>query len=200
MRGAVGERMVCQVTTESVGLYRPPQQMAMVRALRPEAVSLAVRELVPDADHEAEAGRFLAWMAGERIRPQYILYDAADLRRFNDLRRRGLVPDGPAFLLFVLGRYTRDQQSEPRDLLPFLAEADPADRWAMCAFGRREGVCALTAAALGGHSRVGFENNVTLSTGETAPDNAALVAEAVAAARQVGRSVADADAARGEVF
>ena len=200
VRGAVGDRMICQVTTESVGLYGPDEQMAMVRELRPEAVSMAVRELVPDTGHEAEANRFFAWMAAERIRPQFILYDRNDVRRFNELRQRGVIPDGSAFLLFVLGRYTPGQQSEPRDLLPFLGDWDPSDRWAMCAFGRREGVCALTAAALGGHSRVGFENNLTLSTGETAPHNAALVAEAVAAARQVKRSIADADAARGEVI
>ncbi len=200
VRDAVGDRMVCQVTTESVGLYGPDEQMAMVRELRPEAVSLAVRELVPDEGREAEAARFFAWMASEYVRPQYILYDADDVARFNALRQRGVIPGGPAFLLFVLGRYTRDQQSEPRDLLPFLKAADPQDRWALCAFGRREGVCALTAAALGGHSRVGFENNLTLSTGETAPDNAASVAEAVSAARQVGRRIADAETARGEVF
>ena len=197
---AVGDRMVCQVTTEAVGRYSPDEQMAMVRDLRPEAVSLAVRELVPDAGHEAEAAKFFAWLVAERIHPQYIVYEAADVDRFNALRRRGVIPGGPAFLLFVLGRYTAGQQSAPRDLLPFLGAADPMDRWAMCAFGRREGVCALTAAALGGHSRVGFENNLTLSTGETAPDNAASVAEAVAAARQVGRTIADADAARGEVL
>jgi uncharacterized protein (DUF849 family) len=200
VQGAVGDRLVCQVTTESVGLYEPEQQMAMVRDLRPESVSLAVRELVPDAKHEADASRFFAWLAAERIHPQYILYDARDVRRFNDLRGRGVIPGNPAFLLFVLGRYTPGQQSAPRDLLPFLHDAESADRWAMCAFGRREGVCALTAAALGGHSRVGFENNLSLSTGETAPDNAALVAEAVAAARQVGRRIADADTARGEVI
>ena len=53
---------------------------------------------------------------------------------------------------------------------------------------------------MGGHSRVGFENNFILSTGATAPDNAALVAEAVDAARCAGRKMADADAARGEVL
>ena len=200
IRDAVGDRMVCQVTTEAVGRYAPAEQMAMVRELRPEAVSLAVRELVPDCASEPEAGRFFAWLAAERIRPQFILYDDADVRRFNDLKARGVVPGESAFLLFVLGRYAADQQSQPRELLPFLAALDPRDRWAVCAFGRRESVCALTAAALGGHSRVGFENNLHLASGETAPDNAALVAEAAAASERVGRRVADADAARREVL
>ncbi|NNG05968.1 MAG: 3-keto-5-aminohexanoate cleavage protein [Inquilinus sp.] len=200
IRGAVGDRMVCQVTTEAVGRYAPAEQMAMVRDLRPEAVSLAIRELAPDAASEPEAARFFDWLRGERIRPQYILYDAADVCRFNDLKARGVVPEDSAFLLFVLGRYAADQQSEPRELLPFLAALDARDRWAVCAFGRRESVCALTAAALGGHSRVGFENNFHLASGKVAEDNAALVAEAVAATGQVGRRVADAVAARGEVL
>src|SRR5688572_22904819 len=49
IRDAVGERLVIQVTSESVGRYQPAEQMAVVRATRPEAVSLALRELVPDA-------------------------------------------------------------------------------------------------------------------------------------------------------
>jgi 3-keto-5-aminohexanoate cleavage enzyme len=55
---------VIQVTTEAVGRYTPAEQMATVRALRPEAVSLALRELIPDAAAEAPARDFLAWMRG----------------------------------------------------------------------------------------------------------------------------------------
>jgi len=86
-----------------------------------------------------------------------------------------------ATLLFVLGRYSAGQRSDPSDLLPFLqAWADGGALtanvpWAMCAFGPREAECALTAALLGGHARLGFENNMALPDGSTAPDNAALV-------------------------
>jgi len=48
IRRAVGRDMVIQVTSEAVGIYTPDQQMNMVRELRPEAVSLAIRELIPD--------------------------------------------------------------------------------------------------------------------------------------------------------
>jgi hypothetical protein len=37
------------VTTEAGGRYHPAGQMALVRELVPEAVSLALGELVPDA-------------------------------------------------------------------------------------------------------------------------------------------------------
>jgi len=39
---ALGERIVIQITTEAVGRFGPAEQMAVVRELHPEAVSLAV--------------------------------------------------------------------------------------------------------------------------------------------------------------
>ena len=46
----------------------------------------------------------------------------------------------------------------------------------VCAFGRQETACVTAGALLGGHARVGFENNFVLADGTTAKDNAALVA------------------------
>lgn len=62
----------------------------------------------------------------------------------------------------------------------------------MCAFGKTEHACVTAAAALGGHVRVGFENNLYLKTGAMAPDNTALVAQAAEAARSLGRPLATA--------
>ncbi len=204
IRGAVGDRLICQITTEAVGRHTPAEQVATVRAVRPEAVSLALRELAPGPEDEAEAARFLAWLAAERIHPQFILYDSADVRRFADWRRRGLVPQERPFLLFVLGRYAGERGARPADLIPFLTAAAPGGGletpWAVCAFGPREGACALTAAALGGHSRIGFENNMSLASGAIASDNAALVAETVATAALIGRTAATADQARDALY
>ncbi|MCP5372586.1 MAG: 3-keto-5-aminohexanoate cleavage protein [Hyphomicrobiales bacterium] len=197
VRARVGDGLIVQVTTEAVGIYTPDQQMAVVRDLRPEAATVAIRELVPDAAAEAAAGDFFAWMHRQRVMAQYILYSADDLAWFRDLRRRGVVPGARVSVLFVLGRYTRGQVSTPADLVPFLADpGDGSETWSMCAFGPREGACALAAAALGGHARVGFENNMALNDGTPAPDNAALVAQAAAGAAALGRPLADAAAAR----
>lgn len=197
IRREVGNGIVIQMTTEAVGIYRPEEQMAAVRAVRPEAVSLAVRELCVGASDEPRFAEFLAWLHAERIMPQYIVYSAEDVLRFAELRSRGVVPGDRPFLLYVLGRYTPGQKSAPSDLIPFLNAAQGQElEWAMCAFGRLEGACALTAAALGGHVRVGFENNMLLADGSTAPDNAALVRQIADSAALAGRDIADAAAAR----
>lgn len=197
VRRETGPDFIIQITTEAVGRYKAEEQMACVRAVLPEAVSVALRELCPDAEHEAGFADFCTWMRREKILPQFILYDAADTVRFRDLVKRGVIGFDRPFVLFVLGRYAADQQSAPVDLLPFLNAAEGADLiWACCAFGRREAACAAAAVALDGHARVGFENNMLMADGSMAPDNAALVSQVADAAAVMGRSVATAAEAR----
>jgi uncharacterized protein (DUF849 family) len=176
IRRAVGDRLVVQITSESLGIYSPAEQMAVVREVRPQAVSLALRELVPDTKSEEEFARFVGWLRSEAIVPQIILYSPEEARAFAGLQRRGLVPDAGLPVLYVLGRYTREQRSAPKDLLPFLAPDMPRfGHWSACAFGRHEAACVCAAALLGGHVRVGFENNLLLPDGRAAASNADLV-------------------------
>lgn len=193
---AVGRAMVLQVTSEAAGVYQAPAQIAMVHSLRPEAVSVGLREIDKPEIGDAGLADFFGWLARERVMTQVILYDVADLHRWQALRAAGVVPDAPWFLLFVLGRYTAGQTSDPRALLPFVAAHAGAEPWAMCAFGATEHACATAAAALGGHVRVGFENNLLLRDGSRAPDNAALVRQAAQAAQVLGRPLATADQIR----
>jgi uncharacterized protein (DUF849 family) len=199
VRAEVGDNLIVQVTTEAGGRYRPAAQMQVIRELRPEAVSLAVRELIADAAAEPDAAAFLAWLRRERVMTQIILYNAQEMARYHDLKTRGIIPPGNDFPLFVLGRYTAGQRSVPQDLDPFLAAAEDIglrQPWSMCAFGTEENACAAYAAARGGHVRVGFENNLWLPGGALAPDNAALIRLAAGAASAAGRRLASADEAR----
>jgi uncharacterized protein (DUF849 family) len=197
IRQAVGERLVIQITSEALGIYKPEEQMAVVRATRPEAVSLALRELVPDDASEPAFAEFLHWLRQERIVPQIILYTPEEAIRLEEMRRRGLVPFDTIPVLYVLGRYTAAQTSHPADLLPFLAPGMPAFRdWMVCAFGRHETACVTTGALLGGGIRVGFENNLDLPNGTRAGSNAELVREAVVALTACGCAFADAQMLR----
>ncbi len=195
VRAAVGEAMIVQVTTEAVGRYRPAEQMALVRELRPEAVSLAVRELIPEDGAEAEAARFLAEIHRDGTLVQYIVYDRCEAARLLSLVRRGIVPQARPAVLFVLGRYD-GTAAMPRDLCGFVGAWCDRGPWAVCAFGPAESACVAVAAAFGGHGRVGFENNLWRPGGGLAEDNAEPCRRAAAAAALCGRPIADADAAR----
>lgn len=197
IRAEVGDRLVVQITSEAAGRYEAPEQMAVVRATRPEAVSLALREIVPDTGAETAAADFFAWARRERVLLQIILYEPAEIARYADLKSRGVLGGGGDFPLFVLGRYTPGQVSRPADLLPFLAAAgEGVPLWSICAFGPRENACALVAAGLGGHVRVGFENSLLAPDGHPAESNAAQIRRAAEGARLLGRPLADADTAR----
>lgn len=192
VRAAVGQEMVLQITSEAAKVYQAPQQIAMVQALRPEAVSVGLREVDQPEIGETGLAEFFSGLVRDQIMTQVIVYDVKDLQRWQDLRQRGVVPDAPWFLLFVLGRYTAGQTSSPTDLVPFVHAHTTGEPWAVCAFGATEHACVSAAASLGGHVRVGFENNLYLKNGQIAPDNAALVAQAAEATRSLGRPVATA--------
>ena len=192
VKAAVGTEMVLQITSESARTYQATAQIAMVQALRPEAVSVSVRELDQPVVGATGLAEFFSWLARERVMTQVILYDVADLQRWQSLREHGVIPEAPWFLLFVLGRYSAGQTSSPRDLVPFVHAHTGPEPWAVCAFGATEHACVTAAAALGGHVRVGFENNLQLKSGQTAPDNAALVGQATEAAFSLGRPLATA--------
>ena len=192
VKSAVGNEMVLQITSEAARVYQAPEQIAMVQALRPEAVSVSLRELDQPVVGETGLAEFFAWLVRERVMTQVILYDVADLQRWQVLRERGVIPQAPWFLLFVLGRYTAGQTSNPRDLVPFVHAHTGLEPWAVCAFGATEHACVTAAAALGGHVRVGFENNLQLKNGQLAPSNAALVCQAKEAASSLGRPLATA--------
>lgn len=197
IQGAVGDRLVIQITSEALGVYSPAEQMEVVRRVRPEAASLALRELLPDDSHEAGFAEFLGWLRREEVTPQIILYTPEEAEKLAELKARGLIPFENIPVLYVLGRYTAGQKSSPADLLPFLAPGMPRFRhWSVCAFGVRETACVTAGALLGGHVRVGFENNLFLPDGSQARDNAELVAAAATAIATCGLRPATAEELR----
>ncbi|WP_245269630.1 BKACE family enzyme [Allorhizobium undicola] len=196
IRASVSEKLIIQVTTEALGLFTPSQQIALVRTLRPEACSMALREIVPDASHEPAFAQLLEWMRRERILPQIILYDRVDLERLEEMLRRGVVPAQDIPVLFVLGRYTKDQHSTPADLQEFLNPSHAFSHWSMCAFGPDASACAVSAALLGGNIRVGFENSLLLPDGRLAANNAALILPVRESLELLGRQIETADMQR----
>ena len=193
IQARVGDSLVAQVTTEACGIYSKYEQMAMVRDLKPEAISIALREICPDAAAEGEAAEFYAWLYQENVMAQHILYSPEEVERFQLLRARGVIPDSKPFVLFVLGRYTSDLTGDVSQLARFIEAASVEMIWSVCCFGATEHEAVAIAARVGGHARVGFENNLELPNGSIADTNASLIANAVAIGLAAGRKIASAD-------
>lgn len=198
IREQAGTDMLIQITTEAVGQYQPQEQIALVKELRPDAVSMALREIMPKAEAASsetkrQAVECFTWMHDNEVLPQIILYDEQDLADFIALFQSGDYPFQTPSVLFVLGRYHKDQRSTPDDLSPFMKilqdHPDFSAHWMVCAFGMQENLCLAEAFKRGGHARVGFENNLFLPSGEAAKNNAELVALAKQSLEQSGRSL-----------
>lgn len=183
--------MLVQITTEAVGHYSPQQQRDVVRAVMPQAVSIALGEMIPDADEEHNAAEFYGFLLNADVAVQHIIYDVEGIEKFADFARREIVPGDEHSLLFPLGRYTEGQQSAPESLLPFLAKLDEQGlrencQWAICAFGVGETRSLAAAMAIGGKIRVGFENNLHHADGLIAANNTERVAVMASLAAQMG--------------
>ena len=182
VRRLAGRELIVQMTTEAVGQFTPQQQIAAVRAVNPEAVSIAVKELVPDPSAEGAAAELYGWAQQNRIAVQHILYTPDEFDRLLDLIARGIVPGRRHSLIFPLGRYVANQESDPAELIPFAAKVlgnGGTERfdWWVCAFGASETASLVAAAALGGHCRIGFENSFINADGSRAASNAERIGD-----------------------
>ena len=168
-----------QITTEAVGRYTPKEQRQVVKHVLPQSVSVSIAEMHSDNDALA-ALDFYRWCDDNAVIVQHILYNTNDLVSLQNLLKHCTPKATPLHLLFVLGRYSKNQQSQLDDLLPFtdwLQERRLQTDWASCAFGQNETNCLLATYKVGGKVRVGFENSLWNSNGELATDNAERVAE-----------------------
>ncbi|MEO5763835.1 MAG: 3-keto-5-aminohexanoate cleavage protein [Casimicrobiaceae bacterium] len=175
IRERVGDALLLQVTTEAGGRYAPTEQIARMRELAPQALSISVRELWSDPRAEDAAAAFIAELADRAALVQYIVYDAGDLARMARLHEQGTIRQTTPHVLFVLGSYAARRAGHPSELPPLVGALPAGWPWSACAFGAAELRCVTAAALLGGHVRVGFETNLLLPSGVTATDNGELV-------------------------
>lgn len=197
VRAEVGPRMVVQITTESIGRYTADDQVAVIKEVRPEAVSMGLREIAPQESDAKRLSDLLAYCRTERIAAQIIAYDRTDADRLARWVRAGVIDGRTTSVLFVGGRYTPPTPARPADLVPMIESCGELFRdFMVCAFGPREAGCGVLAGLLGGHVRCGFENNLALPDGSPAPDNVSVVRATVAALQAAGLRIGDSIALR----
>ena len=190
VEAAVGDKMLIQVTSEAAGVFKTTEQIDLVKQLAPNCLSCGLREFVKDWKDLEEAGKFFSQLHQAGTLVQYILYSPQDVEWYEQLCEQGLLPGKNHFLLFVLGRYGEEGRVF-YNLHDYVAPLKRNSRWMACAFGRNEYSVMKQAAELGGHARVGFENNLLLPDGSLAENNAELVALTVKMAHLAERSPGD---------
>lgn len=139
---------------------------------------------------------FYQRMQARAVRPEFEIFEHGQIDNALRLVKK-LGPAGPLLHWdFVLG-VPGSMSGEPRNLM-FLVDSIPAaeSTWTCTGIGRWHVPCMLTALALGGNVRLGFEDNIFFNKGELASGNAQLVSRTVEIARACGREAATPDEAR----
>lgn len=132
--------------------------------------------------------RWCGYMVEAGVKPEHELYDTGMINVCRDLSERGIVPDPHHVQYVMVGR--TGFLPKPKMLLYCLDQAPQEWSWSACALGRHEIPLTTVAMTLGGHVRVGFEDNIYLRYGELAKSNAQLVRKVTNIARELERPIA----------
>jgi len=101
----------------------------------------------------------------------------------------------------VLGNYAAQVEGSVADLICFLDAEDTSQfTWSACCFGRNEQLVMLKAYELGGHVRLGFENNLWRPDGRLSSDNTQQIVRFVSELPTDGRKPATAEEVRNTFF
>jgi uncharacterized protein (DUF849 family) len=179
-------------------LMAPERRVEHIELLRPDMCTLDLNTMNSGGEAVINTPRNVRKMA-ERIRaagvlPELELFDTGDCHLARDLIAEGAL-NGPGLFSIVLGvKYGFNASPETmlyaRDLLP------PGAMWTGFGIGRAEFPMAVQSWLLGGHVRVGMEDNLYLSKGVLAQSNAVLVAHIVDILKSLGATPASPAEAR----
>lgn len=134
-------------------------------------------------------------MTENDIRPEIEVFDSSFYYNAQYYLKKEILKE-PAYYQFVLG--AAGGMAATVENLIYLKGLLPKDYpyWSAFGIGKGHIPILMTTIALGGHVRVGMEDNVFYSRGKLADSNAQLVERAVRFIREADREVASADDAR----
>jgi 3-keto-5-aminohexanoate cleavage enzyme len=138
--------------------------------------------------------RFAKRMMELEVKPEIEVFERGMIQNALNLLKKGLLKT-PIHFDFVLG-VPGACPGTPEDLLHMVKLIPPDSTWTVAGIGRAETPLAVMAIILGGHVRVGFEDNIYYSKGVLAETNAQLVERVVRISKELGREVASPDEAR----
>jgi uncharacterized protein (DUF849 family) len=179
-------------------LMLPEKRVEHIERLRPEICTLDLNTMNSAGQVVINTPPNVRRMAGRMraagVLPELELFDSGDIHLACDLIAEGTLK-GPPLCTLVLGvKYGFNPSPETmmyaRNLLP------EGSIWAGFGIGRSEFPMVAQSYLLGGHVRVGLEDNLYMSKGVLAKSNAELVAHAALILKSLGAAIATPNDAR----
>lgn len=177
---------------EGSNLVSPEERVAHVLELRPDLCSLDIatmnfgKHAMVNVPRHVEAMARLIRDAG--VKPELEVFDLGHVALAARMVEEGHFAGRP-FLQLCLG-IPWGAPATAEAMLAMRGGLPPGAVWSAFGISRHEFPMVAQAVVLGGHVRVGLEDNLYLERGVLAPGNAALVERAVTLVRAIGSTVA----------
>ncbi|MDD3832189.1 MAG: 3-keto-5-aminohexanoate cleavage protein [Clostridia bacterium] len=128
------------------------------------------------------------------IKPELEVFDKGMVDMAIRLAKKGVI-DMPMHFNFVMG-VNGGIAGTPRDLVFMIGSLPQGSTYTVSGVGKCQFDMATMSIILGGHVRVGFEDNIYLSKGVKANSNGEMVSKVVRIANELGRAIATPSEAR----
>ena len=179
-------------------LTHPERRVEHVVELKPDICSLDLNTMFSGSAVVINTPRNVSIMAkaiyDAGVKPELEVFDTGDIHLGRALIEQGVLRE-PTLFQIVLGvKYGAN--ASPQTLAYLTSLLPERCQWAAFGIGRMEYPMLAQAWLLGGHVRVGMEDNVYISKGVLAKDNAELVTKAAHIIDELGGAVASTGEAR----
>jgi 3-keto-5-aminohexanoate cleavage enzyme len=190
--------LLCITTSGIPGRNLPTEERLAPLVLTPELASLDAGSINLGGDVFLNPPSFLdeaaKTMKETGVKPELEVFDMGMIVTCLRMRDEEKLED-PLHFQFVLGT-PWGAPATPKSLL-YLHEHIPSNAtWSVIGIGRAHLSISMMALIMGGHIRVGMEDNIYYQSGVLATSNAQLVERIVRIAREYGRDVASSAEAR----
>ena len=195
IRAACGPELLIQISTGGA-VGESISNRARPLTLMPEMASLNIGSLNFGNDVFINAPKDVEDMAREiyknGIVPELEIYEMGHLESAYVLLKKGVLklPFHVQFVLGVPGGMSGENGNLEHLIRYFESKKSPQCSWGVAGIGRFQLPMAEAAIQLGGHVRVGFEDNIYYSKGVLAESNAQLVERVASLARAAGKKIA----------
>jgi 3-keto-5-aminohexanoate cleavage enzyme len=186
------DAILCLTTSGIPGRNLEFQERLIPLSFKPELVSFDAGSINMRENVFLNPPEFLEMLAKETlmkgIKPELEVFDVGMVYTCLRFLEKGLLKQ-PLHFQFVLG-ILGGMPATPKSLLHLYEIIPQGSTWSVIGIGPGQLPMAMIAMAMGGHIRVGLEDNIYYSKGVLAKSNAQLVERVVRISKEFGREVA----------
>lgn len=187
-----------KIAADNSTLCRPELRVSHVEKLKPEICTLDLNTMwsgqaaVINTPENLKIMADLIYAAG--VKPEIEVFNSSDMHLLNHFIAEGIIKS-PVMVQMVMGvRFGIPANSE--SMLYMKSQMPDNAVWAAFGIARMEYPMLAQSYVMGGHVRVGMEDNLYIKKGELCSGNAQLVQKAVHIVEELGGNIASSSEAR----